>query len=35
MMADLMPFIILQYGVMFLIMLFPGLVTFLPRLLGY
>ena len=35
MMADLMPFIILQYGVMFLLMLFPSVITFLPRLLGY
>jgi TRAP-type C4-dicarboxylate transport system permease large subunit len=35
MMADLMPFIILQYAVMFLLMLFPSVITFLPRLLGY
>jgi C4-dicarboxylate transporter DctM subunit len=35
MMADLMPFIILQYGVMFVLMFFPSLITFLPRLLGY
>jgi len=35
MMADLMPFIILQYGVMFLLMFFPSLITFLPKLLGY
>jgi len=35
MMADLMPFIILQYGVMFVLMFFPALITFLPRLLGY
>jgi hypothetical protein len=30
-----MPFIILQYGVMFVLMFFPALITFLPRLLGY
>jgi C4-dicarboxylate transporter DctM subunit len=35
MMADLMPFIILQYTVMFLLMFFPSLITFLPKLLGY
>jgi C4-dicarboxylate transporter DctM subunit len=35
MMADLMPFIILQYSVMFVLMFFPALITFLPRLLGY
>jgi len=35
MMADLMPFIILQYGVMFILMFFPSLITFLPKLLGY
>jgi tripartite ATP-independent transporter DctM subunit len=35
MMADLMPFILLQYGVMFVLMFFPSLITFLPRLLGY
>jgi tripartite ATP-independent transporter DctM subunit len=35
MMADLMPFIILQYGVMFILMFFPALITFLPKLLGY
>jgi C4-dicarboxylate transporter DctM subunit len=35
MMADLMPFIILQYSVMFLLMFFPPLITFLPKLLGY
>jgi C4-dicarboxylate transporter DctM subunit len=35
MMADLMPFIILQYGVMFVLMFFPSLITFLPKLLGY
>jgi C4-dicarboxylate transporter DctM subunit len=35
MLADLMPFIILQYSVMFLLMFFPPLITFLPKLLGY
>lgn len=35
MMGDLMPFIVIQYLVMFVCMLFPSLVTFLPRLLGY
>ena len=35
MMADLMPFIILQYSVMLVLMFFPALITFLPRLLGY
>jgi len=35
MMPDLMPFIIIQYGVMFVCMLFPALSTFLPKLLGY
>jgi TRAP-type C4-dicarboxylate transport system permease large subunit len=35
MLADLMPFIILQYSVMFLLMFFPDLITFLPKLLGY
>ena len=35
MMADLMPFIILQYAVMFVLMFFPDLITFLPRLLCY
>ena len=29
-----MPFIILQYGVMFILMFFPSLITFLPKLLG-
>jgi len=35
MMGDLMPFIILQYCVMFILMFFPAVITFLPRLLGY
>lgn len=35
MMPELMPFIIIQYAVMFVCMLFPPLVTFLPKLLGY
>ncbi len=35
MMADLMPFIVLQYCVMFVLMFFPAVITFLPRLLGY
>jgi len=35
MMPDLMPFIILQYGVLFVCMLFPEIVLFLPRLVGY
>lgn len=35
MMPDLMPFIIIQYLAMFICMLFPPLVTFLPKLLGY
>jgi tripartite ATP-independent transporter DctM subunit len=35
MLADLMPFIVLQYCVMFILMFFPAVITFLPRLLGY
>jgi TRAP-type transport system large permease protein len=35
MLPDLMPFIILQYGVLFVCMLFPQIVLFLPRLVGY
>ena len=29
------PFIVLQYGLLFLFMLFPDIILFLPRLLGY
>ena len=32
---EIWPFIVLQYGVLFLCMLFPELVLFLPRLVGY
>lgn len=32
---EIWPFIILQYGVLFLCMLFPQLVLFLPKLVGY
>jgi tripartite ATP-independent transporter DctM subunit len=35
MMSDLMPFIVIQYAAMFICMLFPAIVTFLPKLLGY
>jgi TRAP-type C4-dicarboxylate transport system permease large subunit len=35
MMPDLMPFIVIQYAVMFVCMLFPSLITFLPKALGY
>lgn len=32
---EIWPFIIIQYGVLFVCMLFPDIVLFLPRLLGY
>jgi tripartite ATP-independent transporter DctM subunit len=32
---EIWPFILLQYGVLFVCMLFPDVVLFLPRLLGY
>lgn len=32
---EIWPFIILQYGVLFLCMLFPQIVLFLPKLVGY
>jgi TRAP-type C4-dicarboxylate transport system permease large subunit len=35
MLPDLMPFIILQYCVLFVCMLFPQFVLFLPKLVGY
>jgi TRAP-type transport system large permease protein len=35
MLPDLLPFIILQYGVLFICMLFPQIVLFLPKLAGY
>ena len=35
MMPDLMPFIIIQYVAMFICMMFPSIITFLPKLLGY
>lgn len=35
MLPDLMPFIILQYSVLFVCMLFPQIVLFLPKLVGY
>lgn len=35
MMPDLLPFIIIQYVAMFVCMLFPAIITFLPKVLGY
>lgn len=32
---EVTPFIVLQYGLLFLFMLFPDIVLFLPRLVGY
>jgi len=32
---EIWPFILLQYGLLFLIMLFPSIVLFLPRLAGF
>ena len=32
---EIWPFIALQYGVLFLCMLFPDIVLFLPKLVGY
>jgi C4-dicarboxylate transporter DctM subunit len=33
--ANIWPFLLVTYGGLFLCMLFPPLVTFLPRLFGY
>ncbi len=32
---EIWPFILVQYGTLFLCMIFPGIVMFLPRLMGY